>query len=118
MERLIPLAEPSNALTHSPWSKEGDTLLTPHFAQGHNYLKQEDSSPRSMASVPSAVGYGSDTNLPPDQRTLQDLEPNPTFDDYEDQGRINRIYGAMMDMTSAQDNGGMKKTWIALSKGK
>ena len=83
---------------------------------GYGGLKQEDSSPKSMASVPTIGDTGFETDAPPDRRTLADLEPNPTFDDDEDKARLLRILGAMMDMPSAQDNEGMKKTWTALSK--
>ena len=87
--------------------------------QGFGGLKQEDSSPRSMASVPT-VGTAGETgfeiNTPPERRTLHDLETNPTFNDDEDRARLARIFNAMMNMPSAQDNEGMKKTWLALSK--
>jgi len=84
--------------------------------QGYGGLKQEDSSPRSMASVPTLGSSGNDNYTPPQERTLRDLEPNPTFEDSEDVARLTKIQAAMMDMRSAEDNDGMKKTWVALSK--
>jgi len=84
--------------------------------QGYGGLKQEDSSPRSMTSVPTLGSNGNDNYTPPQERTLRDLEPNPTFEDSEDVARLTKIQAAMMDMRSAEDNDGMKKTWVALSK--
>ena len=84
--------------------------------QGYGTFKQEESSPRSMGSVPSVREKGYDVNIAPDQRTLRDLETNPSFTDDRDLDRLARIFNAMMNMPSAQDNEGMKKTWMALSK--
>lgn len=84
--------------------------------QGYGGLKQENSSPRSIASVPTLGSNGNENYTPPQERTLRDLEPNPTFEDSEDVARLTKIQAAMMDMRSAEDNDGMKKTWVALSK--
>lgn len=84
--------------------------------QGYGGLKQEDSSPRSIASVPTLGSSVHENYTPPQERTLRDLEPNPTFEDSEDVARLTKIQAAMMDMRSAEDNDGMKKTWVALSK--
>lgn len=59
---------------------------------------------------------GNNNYTPPQERTLRDLEPNPTFEDSEDVARLTKMQAAIMDMRSAEDNDGMKKPWVALSK--
>lgn len=87
--------------------------------QGFGSVKQEEnSSPRSMGSVPTVGENRYEIKTPPQHRTLRDLEPTPIFKDEEDTVRLGKIYHAMLQMDFAQDNDGMKKTWQALSKDK